>query len=67
MKGVFLVIMLIGLLITSFLVVKNISSHQTLEGDKARITAIDHAKKAADLANQQSAEMQKKLDRVFQE
>jgi len=67
MKGVFLVVMMIGLLIVTLLVVKNISTHTTLEGKKTRIQTIDRAKEAADLVNHQTEEMQKKLDNVFQQ
>lgn len=67
MKGVFLVIMMIGLLIVAVLVVKNVSTHTNLKGRKAQIQSIDRAKEAAEIMNQQTDEMQKKLDRVFQE
>ncbi len=64
MKGVFLVVLMMGLLITALLVVKNISTHQTLEGDPAKIMAIDRAKDAADLINQQTESMNRKLQRA---
>jgi hypothetical protein len=64
MKGVFLVVLMMGLLITALLVVKNISTRQTLEGDPAQIMAIDRAKDAADLINQQTESMNRKLQRA---
>ena len=67
MKGVFLVLLMIGLLIVSLMVVKNISNHQTLEGDVSQIKAMDKAKEAADLMNQHSDMMQKRLQHATQD
>ncbi len=64
MKGVFLVVLMMGLLITALLVVKNISTHQSLAGDPAQITAIERAKDAADQVSQQTESMNRKLQRA---
>ncbi len=64
MKGVFLVVLMMGLLITALLVVKNISTHQSLEGDPAQITAIDKTKDVADRVNRQTESMNRKLQRA---
>lgn len=67
MRGVFLVVMMLGLLIAGFLVVKNLSTDETLEGDVSGLKAMDRAKEAADLVNKDSEEMNKRLQRVFQD
>ena len=64
MKGVFLVIMMIGLLIVSLLVVRNLSTRQTLEGDISQIETMDQAKELTDFVNQRAKEMERKLQHV---
>jgi competence protein ComGC len=61
MKGFFLVIMMIGLLIVSLLVVRNLSTRQTLEGDISQIETMDQAKELTDFVNQRAKEMERKL------
>ncbi len=66
MKGVFLIIMLISLLIVSLLVAKNISKHEPLQEDVSQIEALDRAKEAAELINRKTEELQKQLDDLSQ-
>jgi competence protein ComGC len=62
MKGVYLIVMLISLLIVSLLVMKNISKHETLQEDVSQIEALDRAKGAAELLDRKREEMQKQID-----
>ncbi len=64
MKGVFLVLFMMGLLITALLVVRNVSTHQPLAEDPAQITAIDRAKEAADLLHRQRESLNRDLQRA---
>jgi len=65
MKGFFLVILTIGLLIVCLLVVKNVSTHETLQGDQMRVAAVDRAKEAATMVNRQTDEMNRKLQEAL--
>jgi len=67
MKGFFLVMMTISLLIVCLLVVKNVSTQQTMDGRKTRIAVIDHAKQAAGVINQRTDEMNRKLQQALGE
>jgi hypothetical protein len=67
MKGFFLILMIVGLLITSFLVVKNLSTHQSLKGDTAQIEAFDRAKETAARVSREANERQKRLNKAMGE
>ncbi len=67
MKGFFLVMMTISLLIVCLLVVKNLSTEVSLDGKKARIAAIDKAKDAATAVNHRTDEMNRKLRKTLGE
>jgi uncharacterized membrane protein len=67
MKGLWLVMMVVGLLIVSFLVVRNLSTHQTLGENVSQIEAIDRAKEVSDLMNQKTKEIERSLQRAHQE
>ncbi len=67
MKGFFLVMMTISLLIVCLLVVKNVSTQQSLEGEKTRVAAIDRAKEAAAVVNHRTDEMNRKLQNALGE
>ncbi len=53
--------MMLGLLVTAFLVAKNLSVPEALNGDGAGLAAIDQAKEAADLLNREAAQAEKML------
>jgi competence protein ComGC len=61
MKGFFLVMMMIAMLIVCVLVVKNVSTHEPLTGQNGRIAALDQAKDVAKQVNKRTAEMERKL------
>ena len=63
MKGVFWVVMMLGLLVTSYLVVRNLSTPDLLAGDDTRtgLHAIDRAKESADLLNREAQQVEKML------
>jgi len=65
MKGFFLVMMMVAMLIVCVLVVKNVSSHKPLTGENGRIAAIDHAKETADFVNHQTDEINRKLQQAM--
>ncbi|NOY52761.1 MAG: hypothetical protein GXP58_03985 [Deltaproteobacteria bacterium] len=67
MKGFFLVMMTISLLIVCLLVVKDLSRQETQDGGKTRITAIDRAEEAASTVNQRTDEINKKLQQALEE
>ncbi|MDX1762888.1 MAG: hypothetical protein R3231_01070 [bacterium] len=61
MKGVFWVVMMLGLLVSSYLVVKNVSTPETLNGSGTGLEAIDRAKESADLLNRKAQQVEKML------
>lgn len=61
MKGVFWVVMMLGLLVTTLLIARNLSVPEALNGDSAGLQTIDHAKEAAELLNREAAQVDKML------
>lgn len=61
MKGLFWVVMMVGLLVTAYLVVNTLSTPETLKGDGTRLQTIDKAREAADLLNREAEQVEKML------
>jgi hypothetical protein len=67
MRGVFLLMMMGGLLVASFLVMRDMESREKVEGEPSTVGGLEEARQATEIADQQTEEMGRKLRHALQE
>jgi hypothetical protein len=67
MRGVSLVLLLIGLLVAVYLVMKDLAPEGGAIGSSSRMDTVERARDTADLANRQLQEIQQRVDQATQQ
>ena len=67
MRGAFLVLTLIGVLVAIFLVMKDLSPEDGALGSSSRMATVNRARDTAEMAQRQLQEIQRQVDQATRE